>query len=268
MNCGAFTDELLLSELFGHEKGAFTNADRQHVGLVEQADEGTLFLDEIDSLSAKAQVVLLRLLQEREYRSVGGNSVKRSKARIVTASNRSLEHCVEAGKFRQDLFYRVDIFRITLPKLCHRGMDVFLLAQYFLRHFSLATVTPPKGFHSEVLQQMYRYPWPGNIRELENFVHRHYYLSKGAVIETSQLENSKHALSRRLLESEGAFDFASGMQSEKARYIDHFEKCFLTEALKRTRGNVSAAAKMAKKDRRAFTRLMEKHRLSRSTFSL
>lgn len=170
INCGAIPRELLESELFGHEKGAFTHAIRTKIGRFEMADGGTVFLDEIGEMDLALQVKILRVLQEREFERVGGGRTIRTDVRVVAATNRDLEEEVRKGAFREDLFYRLNVIPIALPPLRERGEDVLLLARHFLKRFS--SEARPLEMDSDVRDILTRYSWPGNVRELENFMER------------------------------------------------------------------------------------------------
>ncbi|WP_319778632.1 sigma-54 dependent transcriptional regulator [Maridesulfovibrio sp.] len=172
VNCGAIPKELLESELFGHEKGAFTHAVRSRPGRFELADGGTIFLDEIGEMDLSLQVKILRVLQEKEIERVGGTSIKKVDVRIVAATNRDLEIEVAAGRFREDLFYRLNVIPMHLPPLRERGGDVLLLAKHFLGRFCEDKNTEPLGIQSDAADMLVSYSWPGNVRELENFMER------------------------------------------------------------------------------------------------
>lgn len=172
INCGAIPKELLESELFGHEKGAFTHAIRARPGRFEIADGGTVFLDEIGEMDPLLQVKILRVLQEREIERVGGAGMKKVDVRIIAATNRNLEDEVAAGRFREDLFYRLNVIPLHLPPLRDRGEDVLLLIEHFLRRFCLVKKRPPLALGPDVERVLEAYPWPGNVRELENLAER------------------------------------------------------------------------------------------------
>jgi len=182
VNCGALPEGLIESELFGHEKGAFTGAHQQRKGRFELADTGTIFLDEVSEMPLNTQVKLLRVLQEGEFERVGGTKTLKVDVRIVAATNQNLEDMVAAGTFRKDLFYRLNVIHLEIPPLRARREDIPLLAQYFLDRFCLANNRPPMGFTPEAMQALKQYLWPGNIRELENVVERAAALCAGASI--------------------------------------------------------------------------------------
>ena len=172
VNCGAIPRELLESELFGHEKGAFTSAVRTRQGRFELAEGGTIFLDEIGEMDLSLQVKILRALQEKEYERVGGDKTLKADVRIVAATNRDLETEVAAGRFREDLYYRLNVIPLHLPPLRERGQDILLLADYFLGRFCRQKSRPTLTFSPEARGLVLSYPWPGNVRELENFMER------------------------------------------------------------------------------------------------
>jgi transcriptional regulator with GAF, ATPase, and Fis domain len=172
VNCAAIPSSLIASELFGHEKGAFTGATQRRLGRFELAEEGTLFLDEVGELPAETQIALLRVLQEREFERVGGNQPIRVNVRVVAATNRDLEAAIAAGTFRSDLFYRLNVFPIEIPPLRERREDIPLLVEYFIDHFARKAGKSFLGINKKTLDLLLAYPWPGNIRELQNVVER------------------------------------------------------------------------------------------------
>ncbi len=187
VNCAALPENLLESELFGHEKGAFTGADRKRVGRFEEADGGSLFLDEIGDLSPSVQVKLLRFFQEREFQRVGGNQTLRSDVRIISATNQNLEARVKEGSFREDLFYRLNVVAIAIPPLRERKEDVGPLIDHFLGHFAAANGKEIQGVSPEARDLLLKYDYPGNVRELENIIERAVVITRGSVISTSDL---------------------------------------------------------------------------------
>lgn len=187
INCGAIPKELLESELFGHEKGAFTHAIRSRPGRFELADGGTIFLDEIGEMDLSLQVKILRVLQEKEIERVGGSGCKKVDVRIVAATNRDLEAEVAAGRFREDLYYRLNVIPLHLPPLRERGRDVLLLARHFLNHFCTRKSRPPLGLDETTRRILSAYAWPGNVRELENFMERLSILVDGDVVHMEDL---------------------------------------------------------------------------------
>jgi len=186
-NCAAIAETLLESELFGHEKGAFTGADRRKEGKFRQADGGSLFLDEVSEMSLGMQVKLLRVLQERELTRVGGDEVIRIDVRLIAATNRDLFREIEAGRFREDLYYRLNVVTLHVPPLRERPEDIPLLAQEFLARFAAKNRKPIKGFTPQAMDRLLRHPWPGNVRELMNAVERGVVLSRGDYLDASEL---------------------------------------------------------------------------------
>jgi transcriptional regulator with GAF, ATPase, and Fis domain len=186
VNCAALPRELIESELFGHEKGAFTGATQQRKGRFELADTGTIFLDEVGELSAEAQAKLLRILQEQEFERVGGAQSIRVDVRVIAATNRDLQTEMDAGRFRSDLFYRLNVFPLTAPPLRERKPDIALLAQYFLAKAARKLGRHFEGLAPDALAELNRYSWPGNVRELENVVERAAILSVGPLLEVEE----------------------------------------------------------------------------------
>src|SRR2546426_4196753 len=182
VNCAAIPENLLESELFGHEKGAFTGAASQRIGKFEQCNHGTLFLDEIGDMSLTTQTKILRVLQSGSFERVGGNEPVQVNVRVIAATNKPLEAAVAAKQFREDLYYRLNVVRISLPPLRERADDIRLLVNYFLRKFASEQGRPPRSISAEALHLMERYPWPGNVRELENIIRRALVMAKGDTI--------------------------------------------------------------------------------------
>ncbi|HEX9619424.1 MAG TPA: sigma-54 dependent transcriptional regulator [Polyangiaceae bacterium] len=197
LHCAALAETLLESELFGHERGAYTGAERRREGRFEQAHTGTLFLDEIGEISASIQVKLLRALQEREFERVGGNQTLKVDVRVIAATNRNLKELVAAGKFREDLFYRLNVINIKLPALRERRSDVPALAQYFLRRFATENGKSVEQFSDATLNLLTRYDWPGNVRELENVIERAVVLTDASTLEPQHLPPDLGVVSTR-----------------------------------------------------------------------
>ncbi len=266
VNCGALNDELFLSELFGHEKGAFTDAKQTHKGLLEQANGGTIFLDEIDSLSPRAQVALLRFLQEQEFRPLGSQKLKKSDVRVISASNQNLESLINQGSFREDLFYRLDILDLELPPLRERLGDIELLCQHFLDCFSRQYDQSEKKLHPTTLNWMLDYSWPGNIRELENYLLRMFILTPSEYIYVPVTKGRPFQGHADLPEPSEALSCDGEFNVEKAKAVEQFERQYIHRVLKLTKGNVSLAAKRAGKERRAFGRLVKKYGINRQLY--
>lgn len=265
VNCGALPDSLVESELFGHTRGAFTDAKESRPGLVAEAQGGTLFLDEIDSMSGRVQVALLRFLEEREYRPVGGALVRRADVRVIAAGNSDLEALVAAKTYREDLLYRLNVLSLRLPPLRERPGDAKLLAEAFIHRFSLQYKTPIKRLDEETVSFLEKNPWRGNVRELENFVLRQFVLTEGAVISVRNAVSSGCPVAEdqgaRLLVTDQKFQHA------KARAIAEFERSYLVELLSRSQGNISLAARMSGKERSRLGKLAKKYGLERNLFA-
>ena len=182
VNCAALQENLLESELFGHEKGAFTSADKQRIGRFEQADGGTLFLDEVGDMSPSTQAKILRVLQEHEFERLGGTRTLRVDVRIIAATNRNLTTMVQEGRFREDLYYRLNVVSVEMPPLRERKDDIIALADFFVQRFSGELKKSIEGIQPEALKVLMRHHWPGNIRELENVIERAVLLADGTSI--------------------------------------------------------------------------------------
>jgi Nif-specific regulatory protein len=233
VNCAALNENLLESELFGHEKGAFTGAIQSRKGRLEEANGGTLFLDEIGDFTASNQVKLLRVLQERQFERVGSNRTLKTDTRIITATNRDLESAVKQEVFRQDLYYRVNIFPIFLPPLREHKDDILLLADYFVEQYSKKMSKDVRRISTPAINMMVAYHWPGNVRELENCIERAVLLSSDSVIHAHHLPPT--------LQTSDASDTV-GIGSLKER-VSLFERDTIVDALKRCNGNLAATAR-------------------------
>lgn len=250
LNCAAIPESLLESELFGHEKGAFTGAVQAKPGLVQEAHGGTLFLDEIGDMPPTAQVKLLRLLQEGTVRRVGSTRDHLVDIRVVSATHQDLRNAIDSGEFREDLFYRLNVVNLRLPSLRERREDVPLLATHFLER--LMRDPSRKSFAPAALEALLESDWPGNVRELQNFVERCAALTPGKVISAGQV--------RRLLDEQGG-----GLPS-LALARDEFTRRYLTQLLRLTKGNVSRAARLADRNRTDFYKLLKRFRLEPGQF--
>jgi DNA-binding NtrC family response regulator len=251
INCGALPENLVESEIFGHKRGAFTSAASDQAGLIREAEGGTLFLDEIDCLTPQAQVKLLRFLQDGEYRSVGSHQILHANVRVIAATNADLNRVVGSGKFREDLFYRLNVLTLTLPPLRERAGDVFLLSYEFLQGQAAITRTRPKILSLAALNRLLSHSWPGNVRELQNVLLRTIVLSNRDAIEPSDLN----------LPGEPPVAEDQSFRTLKSRAVWRFEHDFLTTVLRAHQGNITRAAFAAKKNRRAFWQLLRKHGL-------
>ncbi len=247
INCGALTETLLESELFGHVKGSFTGAVADKHGLFHAAQGGTLFLDEISETSPALQVKLLRVLQQDEYTPVGSTKVLKTDARVIAATNRDLEKRVEAGLFREDLFYRLNVVTIEVPSLRERREDIPRLIAYFIRRLASNGQTAPQ-FSAKTLEVLVRYPWPGNVRELENTIERLALFSRGRLIEVQDLPE-KIKQKQVSLESRMFKELPS---------LEEMERRYLFHVLKAVGGNRKRAAEVLKIDRRTLYRMLER----------
>ncbi len=245
VNCAAIPEALLESELFGHAKGAFTGATTERQGLFEEAHEGTLFLDELGDLPVPLQVKLLRALQEGEVRRVGDNASRSVDVRLVAATARDLESDVAEGKFRADLYYRINVVRIHLPALRERSEDVPELVRHFIERFNRRLGMHVTGAAPAAMRALVEYPWPGNVRELENVVERAMVLTDGPQLCVEQLPTLAVPMTR----SEAA---ASPLDLSVKRRTEELERALIKEALERTRGNRTRAAKLLDLSHRAL----------------
>ncbi|SMC70767.1 sigma 54-interacting transcriptional regulator [Sporomusa malonica] len=249
INCGALPESLLDSELFGHEKGAFTGAVMRRPGRFEQADHGTLFLDEIGEISPNLQVKLLRVLQEREFERVGGNKTIKTDIRVLAATNRNLAEMVKQGTFRQDLYYRLNVVCLSAPPLRERREDIELLAGYFLQKFTAENEKDIMGFDPDALKLLENYNWPGNVRELANIVERSVIMSTGSRIFPEDLpDNLKYSNDSDLVSS---FGFEKPEGKTLKEMIKKVECMFIKEALQRNQGNKAKTAKELGMSRRS-----------------
>jgi len=259
VDCASLPENLLESELFGHEKGAFTDAHVTRPGIFEYANGGTLFLDEIGELSITLQSKLLRVLQERQVRRVGGRRLLNVDVRIITATNQNLEKAIAEGRFREDLFYRINVITIPLPPLIERKEDIPLLANHYQRHFSKGSKNEVKGISKEAMELMERYHWPGNVRELQNVMERAVSLTDSEIIVPEDLPE--------YIRNHNYFDILksfpkSNYKKAKKDWIDFFEKKYLSSLLKRHNGNISQAAREARVNRKTIHRMLKRHRLA------
>ncbi|HEX7050020.1 MAG TPA: sigma-54 dependent transcriptional regulator [Longimicrobiales bacterium] len=254
VNCAAFTDTLLTSELFGHERGAFTDAREQKKGIFEAAAGGTLFLDEIGELSARDQAALLRVLEQRTVIRVGGTEEVPVDVRVIAATNRPPDRLVTESGFRADLFYRLNIVRLTVPPLRARGDDVLLLAHHFSAAAAARFGVPARAFAPDAQELLRRYAWPGNVRELRNAVERAYAIGTG----THQIAAADLGTATGAPET-GPAPPAIPFPEAKRRAIADFERQYVTTALERAAGNISLAARNSGIPRQVFQRLLRKH---------
>jgi two-component system response regulator GlrR len=262
VNCGAIPDALIENELFGHRKGAYTDAHTDSPGVLSIARGGTLFLDEVDTLSAKGQVLLLRFLQDQSFRPLGAQAEERTDVRVIAASNRNLQQLAESGVFRIDLFFRLNLMLLEMPPLRQREGDPVLLARHFINMCSVRFKLPEKHLHPESIAWFGTYAWPGNVRELENIACREFLLTEGRDIFIPCPVRPRHAnetLSDRGYES---FDY----RTAKAQALLDFDRCFLTNLMKKSGGNITKAALLAGKERRALGKLLKRNRIEADQF--
>lgn len=255
VNCGAIPSELLESELFGHEKGAFTGALRTKIGRFEMADGGTIFLDEIAEMSPMLQVKLLRVIQEKSFERVGGVTPVQADLRIIAATNQDLEKAVAERKFREDLFYRINVVPIYMPPLRMRDNDVIILANHFLHKFNKKKSRPLKGFSPETVKALQQYPWPGNVRELENLIEMVVVMKDEGVIEMDDLPAK---ITRRMQGMEEEIMDIDSMSGTYQDMVNDYEKKLLTAALEKTGGIKSRAAKLLKIKRTTLAEKVKK----------
>lgn len=254
LNCTALSPALLESELFGYKRGAFTGAYNDSKGLFEKAEGGTMFLDEIGDMSLEIQAKFLRTLQTGEIRAVGDMRTRKVSVRIVAATNRNLETAIRDGTFREDLFYRINTFSITLPPLRERIEDIPFLTEYFLLRARAKVNKKVDSIAPEALALLKNYSWPGNLRELENIIERAVVLTSSSVVEAEHLPLH--------VQEVVSFKPQLGFMPSKAQAIAQFEREALSSYLLKANGNISKAAKLAKIPRRTFHRLLAKHKIS------
>ena len=264
INCGAIPDNLVESELFGHVRGAFTDAREARSGVVAQAEGGTLFLDEIEALGAHAQVALLRFLQDLEYRPVGGSASRRANVRVLAASNTDLAALTRQGGYRQDLLFRLKVLILDMPPLRTRGDDASLLAEVFVARYCSRYGLPAISIDPQSLAHLRGYDWPGNVRELENMVHRELLLNEG---KTLYLNVPSAPLCGTDTASAAEPGQVTDFRQAKAEAIARFERSYLSHLLASTAGNISLAARLCGQDRSRLNKLVRKYGLARSSFT-
>jgi Nif-specific regulatory protein len=256
VNCAALPETVIESELFGHEKGAFTGAISTRKGRFEAADGGTIFLDEIGDLSPMTQVKLLRVLQEKEFERVGGNETIRTNVRVIAATNRNLEDLMEVGTFREDLYYRLNVFPVHIPPLRERRDDILLLSDHFIDKYGERNHKTIQRISTPAIDLLTNYHWPGNVRELENCVERAVLLSVDGVIHS-------HHLPPSLQSAESTNTQISGSLQET---LDNLERELLMDALKSAKGNMARAARMLDITERIMGLRIKKHGIDPKSF--
>jgi two-component system, NtrC family, response regulator AtoC len=263
INCAALPENLLESELFGHEKGAFTTAVSQRKGRFEMAEGGTLFLDEVGDIPASMQVKLLRVLQDRRFERVGGTTTIEADVRVVAATNRNLERLVKKGKFREDLFYRLNVVKIDLPPLRERLEDVPLLATHFAAQFARPG-EPPKPFSPAAMETLLSYSWPGNIRELENAVERACVTARGPTLEREDLP--PEILEPRKSSKISALDLNKPLTELLKEVTEGIEKQYLLHALKKCHGNIGRCARQCGLSRRSISSKLHEYQIDKNLY--
>jgi len=259
VNCGAIPESLFENELFGHVKGAFTDAGLQRTGLVKEADGGTLFLDEISVISPYSQVKLLRLLQDKEYKPLGDARPHKADIRIIAATNKDLQILMKEGMFREDLFYRLNVVSLHIPPLRERREDIAILVQHFISKYSKEYKMPVKELSRDAMRIFMSYSWPGNIRELENRIQQAIVMSTTPVI-------GSDAIQLPVSEPDSKVCRLECFNEAKKSVISSFEKNYLSRLLTVYRGDVPSAAKKARKSRTGLWNLLKKHNLSPKQF--
>ena len=265
VNCATLDDHLLESELFGHVRGAFTDAKTNKLGLFEVADGGTLFLDEIGEMELRLQAKLLRVLEDKTFRRVGGTRDISVDVRVIAATNISLEKVVSEGRFREDLFYRLSVIPLRVPPLRVRGQDVMILAEAFLKQYNHEFSRNIMGFTDEAKQTLMNYEWPGNVRELRNVIERMVLLNEGDVIDVASLPvaiGKRRVSFQKVQESSHLGPF----RPEKERLVREFEREYLERLLRSCEGNVTRAAEVAEMERSSLQRLLRKHSINSRDF--
>lgn len=266
VNCAALSDSLLMSELFGHEKGAFTDARETRKGVFEAAHRSTLFLDEVSEMGPRTQAAVLRALEQRSITRVGGTAEIAVDVRIIAASNSPLERLAAADQFRSDLYYRLNIVRLELPALRARPNDIPGLVDYFNRQMSARYGEAPREIPRSVLNQLVAYSWPGNVRELRNAIERAYVVDTDARITLDSLPAEVCGLTViGAAQADGSYRELSYREA-KQRFVDAFERSYIRQALAEADGNVSRAARLAQLHRQAFQRLINRHEIDRDEF--
>ena len=260
INCGALPENLVESEIFGYEKGAFTGAARAKNGLLEEADGGTFFMDEVAELPPSLQVKFLRVLEDGKFRRLGSNEEREVDIRLVSATNRDIEKKVENDEFREDFFYRINTFTIDIPPLSQRPDDIPLLANHYLARFAERNDKPVESIAPEAMHLLRTYPWKGNVRELEHVIERAIILATGPTVTPDDLpvglghDNTDNGLGHD-------FYLDQPFKEAKEHLIDDFERRYIKDTLKRCNGNISKAAAHSGIDRRSLHRLLAKHEL-------
>lgn len=271
INCGAMPDHLIENELFGHEKGAYTDAKQNYIGVIEQANGGTLFLDEIEALSSKGQVTLLRFIEDKIIKPLGSQKSKKVNVRIIVASNVSLSRLAESNQFRKDLLFRLNLLHLIVPPLRMRENDIPYLTEFFMQKYRKEYQRPDNEINPKILEWMCSHDWPGNVRELENFIHRSFLHVEDCSVDIPYSQKNSIAQEnkrRKLFDRRLNFDFDTTFAEAKANVNNYFEKQYLIQLISKTKGNVTQAAIYAEKERRALGKLLKKHKISHSKYHI
>jgi transcriptional regulator with GAF, ATPase, and Fis domain len=263
VNCAALPENLLESELFGHEKGAFTSAISTRKGRFELADGGTIFLDEVGDVPAAMQAKLLRVLQERQFERVGGQQAIEVDVRVIAATNRSLQKMVKEGKFREDLYYRLNVVRVDLPPLRERPEDIPLLAQHFAEKYA-GPGKQPKQISPQAMEGLLNYRWPGNIRELENAIERAVVTSRDNFIQVENLP--PEVLQPAVPRTPFSIDLDKPLPDLIREMTVKVEQQYIKKALKKSRGNVGRCARICGLSRRSISAKIAEYKLEKSSF--
>lgn len=264
VHCGAIPDTLIESELFGHEKGAFTGAHRRKSGKFELASGGTIFLDEIGTVTPSTQVKLLTVLQEGTYQRVGGENDLKADVRVIAASNSDLKQMCNDGLFRKDLYYRLNVFPITIPQLFERKEDIPLFVDFFIQRFNQFNAKQIRGVHPDVMQALLHYDWPGNLRELENLLERAHILE--ATTELTPESFPSELFERIEPVAEITIDTSETLAVARSKALVETERRYLKKVLARNHGKINASAAEAGISTRQMNKLMHKHQLAKSAF--
>ncbi len=260
INCGAIPENLMESELFGHEKGAFTGAHERKIGKFQMATKGTIFLDEIGELKPDMQVKLLRVLQERKFVPVGSNREVKTNARIIAATNRNLEKMIEDGAFREDLFYRLNVMPIFMPPLRERIDDMDGLVNFFIKRFNQTHSRNLKGMSQDALDQLKKYHWPGNIRELENVIERSFILEKTEMISLPSIPDSIKMADGSNVEIDFPTHYSGPLDFD--RFKEETEKEFIIKALKANKGRINKTVAFANIPKNTLLRKIKKYEIN------
>jgi DNA-binding NtrC family response regulator len=264
VHCGAIPDTLLESELFGHEKGAFTGADKRKLGKFETAHGGTIFLDEIGTVSASAQIKLLQVLQDRTFQRVGGEITLESDCRVVAATNADLKEMADAGAFRKDLYYRLNVFPIEIPALRDRPEDIPLLVAFFLEKLNTLYEKEIQQVHPSVIKALEAYDWPGNIRELENLIERAYILESTPELTPESFPGELFVQDKAL--AQVPFNPQQSLAEVRAKGVENIERQYLKEVLMANRGRIDKSAQEARISTRQLHKLLKKYDIRKEDY--